>query len=217
VSKSFFLTQRERASRVGVLRFPKKETQDGDSDSLSNSSFFWKADSRCEPGLPKKVPPPLTGILLALVFSQAGASDDLKRLSEYASAEISMKQRAILVNTLVNQNMAYMTDEALNGVSEAWVPPAKAWEIRAGDCEEFVMVKYEVLRQSGVPQTLMRFIFLDGHIVLGLEEQGKILILDNRRQKVMEIQGEKYLEAFRALRSPDVIMASRLERNIAAK
>lgn len=89
-----------------------------------------------------------------------------------------------MVNAFVNGAIAPVTDETLYGTPEYWTIPADA-----GDCEDLVLMKKNILQQKGLPPEVLRItVVLDehgeGHAVLSLVTTKGDFILDNRRNDI---------------------------------
>lgn len=83
------------------------------------------------------------------------------------------------VNTAVNTGIRPATDEELFGEPEVWTYPDKA-----GDCEDFVLLKQRKLVEKGWPVgalliTVVRQTNGDGHAVLTVTTDHGDLVLDN--------------------------------------
>lgn len=94
------------------------------------------------------------------------------------------------VNELVNRLLRYREDTALYETGEYWASPAETLSHRAGDCEDFAILKYALLRDLGVSDADMRIVVLRDeavrqfHAVLTVRHKGKWLVLDNRFSRV---------------------------------
>ncbi len=87
------------------------------------------------------------------------------------------------VNRLVNRR-PYRSDLANFHKSEHWASPLE-FLARSGDCEDFAIFKYALLRHLGLPAASLRIVLLKrqadglGHAVLAVYLDNKIYILDN--------------------------------------
>ena len=78
----------------------------------------------------------------------------------------------------------YKIDQELYGVSEFWATP-KEFMKRSGDCEDYAIAKFFVLRDLGLTNEEMRVVILMdnirriGHAVLAVYHADDILILDS--------------------------------------
>jgi len=96
--------------------------------------------------------------------------------------------RALLgwINRAVNLGVRPLSDWAQYGVEDYWSTPLETLNSGAGDCEDYAIVKYVALRESGIgPDDLRLVIVRDikdqtSHAVLAVRYEEKWLILDNR-------------------------------------
>lgn len=64
---------------------------------------------------------------------------------------------------------------------DRWQSPLTSLALGAGDCEDYALLKYKLLRDLGVPDARMRLVAFVGHAVLAVERLGGgWVILDNR-------------------------------------
>jgi len=94
------------------------------------------------------------------------------------------------VNYMVNRLLAYRDDIRLWQTGEYWASPVESLTRRAGDCEDYAILKYALLRDLGIADEDMRIVVLrdtaarQHHAVLSVRHNGKWLILDNRFSRV---------------------------------
>lgn len=94
------------------------------------------------------------------------------------------------INYMVNRVLAYRDDARVWNTGEYWASPVEALTKRAGDCEDYAILKYALLRDLGVKDADMRIVVLmdtaarQHHAVLSVRHDGKWLILDNRFSRV---------------------------------
>ena len=96
--------------------------------------------------------------------------------------------RALLgwINRAVNLGIRPMSDWVQYGVEDYWAAPLETLSNGAGDCEDYAIVKYVALRESGiVPDDLRLVIVRDikdqtNHAILAVRYEEKWMILDNR-------------------------------------
>ncbi len=87
------------------------------------------------------------------------------------------------VNSYFNR-WPYKIDQQLYGVSEFWASPREFMK-RSGDCEDYSIAKFFVLRDLGLTNEEMRVVILldrirgIGHAVLAVYQPKDILILDS--------------------------------------
>jgi len=90
------------------------------------------------------------------------------------------------INRAVNLSIKPASDWAQYGVADFWSAPLATLSVGAGDCEDYAIVKYVALRESGiVPDDLRLVIVYDikretDHAVVAVRLDQEWLILDNR-------------------------------------
>jgi len=100
------------------------------------------------------------------------------------------------VNAFVNMQITPISDQEQYSVQELWTIPTKA-----GDCEDYVLLKKRYLEGLGFPaEALLITVVLDengeGHAVLTVSTDQGDFVLDNRRNDVMRwsATGYKFLK-----------------------
>lgn len=73
--------------------------------------------------------------------------------------ELSMIDRAHAVTVWGNRWLRYEPDQARGAVDE-WASPLQSLVRRAGDCEDFAILKYGLLRAAGVPSDQVRLVYV---------------------------------------------------------
>ena len=112
-------------------------------------------------------------------------SPPLKAWAEViASAKgLPRKEQLHMVNKFFNR-WPYKLDPELYGVSEYWASPTEFMR-RSGDCEDYSIAKFFVLRELGFKSEELRIVILldrirnIGHAVLAYYSGAEILILDS--------------------------------------
>jgi predicted transglutaminase-like cysteine proteinase len=91
------------------------------------------------------------------------------------------------VSHAVNKAIRYTSDMTQHGVPDLWSAPLATLTTGLGDCEDYAIAKYAVLRAAGVAADDLRIVLLrdtasrEDHAVLAAREDGRWFILDNRR------------------------------------
>lgn len=104
----------------------------------------------------------------------------------FASTDVLVSK----VNLFVNSNLEYKSDEELFGKKEFWAGSKTTWELGAADCEDFAMAKFDMLKESGIPEDNMRLLFSrtregEKHIqLLVKKDNDSVYVLDNRTDKL---------------------------------
>jgi len=96
------------------------------------------------------------------------------------------------VNRFVNK-VRFVTDEKAWGVQDYWATPVEFLGRDKGDCEDFVITKYFMLRKSGISEEKLFFTYVkalrlnQAHMVLTYYATSKSipLVLDNLNFKVL--------------------------------
>jgi predicted transglutaminase-like cysteine proteinase len=94
------------------------------------------------------------------------------------------KDVVVAVNKAVNA-LRYRSDKDNWGESDHWDGPREL-AVRGGDCEDFAITKYMLLKRLGVnPKAMMMMVYYDkkvdqSHAVLAIHDGGNLRILDNR-------------------------------------
>jgi predicted transglutaminase-like cysteine proteinase len=109
------------------------------------------------------------------------------------------------VNRMVNAAIRYTSDFAQHGVADLWSAPVATFASGRGDCEDYAIAKYVLLRESGVAARDLRLLLVrdtsirQDHAVLAVREDGRWLILDNRWTAVPESSEVRHLMPLFAL------------------
>ncbi|WP_211238759.1 transglutaminase-like cysteine peptidase [Guyparkeria sp. SB14A] len=119
---------------------------------------------------------------------RAAVIDELEVLLDQISA-VEPRERAERVNAFFNRRIRYVEDDQLWGQSDYWASPVETIGHGAGDCEDFAIAKYLVLREAGIDNRQLRLIYVRArmggasraHMVLGYypDPESEPLILDS--------------------------------------
>jgi predicted transglutaminase-like cysteine proteinase len=99
----------------------------------------------------------------------------------------SGRVRIETANRLINGAIGYQSDLAQHGVIDLWSAPLASLATGRGDCEDFAIAKYVLLREAGVAEQDLRILLVrdrsvrEDHAVLAVREDNAWLVLDNRR------------------------------------
>jgi predicted transglutaminase-like cysteine proteinase len=103
------------------------------------------------------------------------------------------RARLGVANRAINLAIRPVSDLAQYGVDDRWAPPLQALARGAGDCEDYAIAKYAVLRAAGVGEDDLRLIVVrdvrlrEDHAVLAARSEGRWLVLDNRRMRMLAL------------------------------
>jgi predicted transglutaminase-like cysteine proteinase len=109
-----------------------------------------------------------------------------------AASAGDLRARVETVNIRINQAIRYVSDYQQFGVADRWSSPLEALASGMGDCEDYAIVKYGVLREAGVAETDLKVLLVrdlavrQDHAVLAVRIDGRWLVLDNRRAALLE-------------------------------
>jgi len=100
--------------------------------------------------------------------------------------KLTGRARLADVNRAINAAMTYTSDLAQHGVPDLWSAPLASLSSGQGDCEDYAIAKYVVLRAAGTPEDDLRVVLVRDrtvgqyHAVLAARQDGRWLVLDNR-------------------------------------
>lgn len=99
---------------------------------------------------------------------------------------VAGREKLDQANRLVNTAIRYTSDLAQHGVADLWSAPLATFASGRGDCEDYAIAKYVLLRESGIAVEDLRLLLVrdtsirQDHAVLAVRQDGDWLILDNR-------------------------------------
>jgi predicted transglutaminase-like cysteine proteinase len=102
------------------------------------------------------------------------------------------RTRIEIVNRAVNSAIRYTSDFAQHRAADVWTTPLATLAAGRGDCEDYAIAKYAILREAGVPVDDLRLLLVrdravgQDHAVLAVRDGGRWLILDNRHLMLVE-------------------------------
>ncbi len=115
------------------------------------------------------------------------------------------REKLDTANRLVNAAIRYTSDLAQHSVADLWSAPLATFASGRGDCEDYAIAKYVLLRESGIAAKDLRLLLVrdtsirQDHAVLAVREDGRWLILDNRWAVVPESSEVRHLMPLFAL------------------
>jgi predicted transglutaminase-like cysteine proteinase len=122
----------------------------------------------------------------------------------------SGRARIETANRLVNGALRYVSDQQHHGVADRWQAPLTALGAGRGDCEEYAIAKYMLLRASGLEEADLRLVLVRDtairadHAVLAARFEGRWLVLDNRKSAAVETDDLRHYIPLYALGSEGV-------------
>jgi predicted transglutaminase-like cysteine proteinase len=100
------------------------------------------------------------------------------------------RARIETANRLVNAAIRYRSDAGQHGVRDLWTAPLETLAGGAGDCEDYAIAKYVLLRLTGATEDDLRLLLVRDrgldHAVLAVRHAGRWLMLDNRHALLQE-------------------------------
>lgn len=109
-----------------------------------------------------------------------------------AANRFSGDKRVETINSKVNNAVRYVSDYAQHGVADLWSSPLATMASGQGDCEDYAILKYALLLEAGVDKADLRLLLVkdlavrQDHAVLAVRQNGRWLVLDNRRSAPFE-------------------------------
>lgn len=101
-------------------------------------------------------------------------------------------RRIAAANRVVNSVLSYREEDPLAADSDYWQTFMETIDRGAGDCEDYAIMKYHVLRAMGVRPEAMTLLVLKNastgqyHAVLAVSLDGRNLILDSLTDRILE-------------------------------
>lgn len=125
----------------------------------------------------------------AIVDCSAGSACERKSAAFAAIIDVvrdkAFSDKLSFVNSSINRMIAYKKDSAVYGKFDYWAKPSEILERRAGDCEDFAILKMTALLRAGIPAQSMSLVVLQDrrrnffHAVLSVSTGSGTFILDN--------------------------------------
>lgn len=108
----------------------------------------------------------------------------------YSLKDLSDQEKVEAVNQIVNETIVYERDGSLYGKNDYWATPMETIVSGFGDCEDYAILKYHVLKELGVSVDKIKVMYVNarstaggvyGHMVMAYydDESNDPLILNN--------------------------------------
>ena len=96
---------------------------------------------------------------------------------------LALRDRVALVNQFVLREIRYQPDPEHRFGTDDWKTPARAISLGRGDCEDFAVAQYFLLRAMGTPTRFLRLVRTDepgplDHIALAVSFADRIVVMD---------------------------------------
>ncbi|TPK58018.1 transglutaminase [Mesorhizobium sp. B2-4-19] len=125
----------------------------------------------------------------AIVDCSTGTACDGKNSIFTAIVNAARDKRFVdklsFINSSINHAIAYKKDSVVYGKLDYWAKPSETLERRAGDCEDFAILKMAALLRAGIPAQSMSLVVLQDrkrgffHAVLSVSTGSGVFILDS--------------------------------------
>jgi predicted transglutaminase-like cysteine proteinase len=108
------------------------------------------------------------------------------------------RARLGIVNRAVNLAIRPVSDERQSGVDDDWAAASRTMRTGAGDCEDYAIVKFLVLRELGFADADLRLAVVrdemrqSDHAVVAARLGGEWLVLDNRGFTLVPLGETRY-------------------------
>lgn len=119
----------------------------------------------------------------------AGASSVAQLISR--NRMVSREEQVAAVNVWVNHNLSYVADRTSHGQSDRWLSVSQSLTSGRGDCEDFAIAKYQILRELGFEEQDIYMVVgreisvrLD-HAIVAVRMNDGFLIMDNVTDRVL--------------------------------
>lgn len=131
----------------------------------------------------------------AIVDCKAGSPCDRKNAAFGEIIDIAsrkaFREKLSFINSSINRLIAYKSDMAVYGVMDHWATPSEVLEHRAGDCEDYAILKMAALLRAGIPAQSMSLVVLQDrrrkffHAVVSVSTGSGNFILDSLSNLVL--------------------------------
>ncbi len=109
------------------------------------------------------------------------------------------------INRAVNMSIRPASDWSQYGYADFWASPLQTLASGAGDCEDYAIVKYAVLRELGVASEDLRLVIVQDeqrqtdHAIVAVRLEQRWLVLDNRTMVIRDAEDLQHYRPIIAL------------------
>ncbi len=101
--------------------------------------------------------------------------------------------QVFMVNNMVNKNFHYVRDSRQFQTTDYWQTPEEMKQNMAGDCEDFALLKYQILQERGVSEDRLSLAYGklngEGHLItLYKDNEGHEHVLDNAASDIKTVE-----------------------------
>jgi len=103
---------------------------------------------------------------------------------------LPLRDRLARANSFVNNAIRFRSDISATGQRDSWITPTELFRTGRGDCEDFALAKYWLLRAAGVPEEDMYIMVVSDliaradHAYLAVRVGNGFVLLDSRSDAV---------------------------------
>ena len=107
------------------------------------------------------------------------------------AGNLGFSQKLAYINRQINNLISYESDRSIYGKEDYWALPQESLQTSRGDCEDYVILKFALLKKLGVPARSMSMVVLKDtarnlyHAVLAVSTNKGRFILDNVHNNVL--------------------------------
>lgn len=114
-----------------------------------------------------------------------------------------------MVNNMVNKNYKYVRDSRQFQATDYWQTPEEMKQNMAGDCEDFALLKYQILQERGVSEDRLSLAYGklngEGHLItLYKDNEGHEHVLDNAASDIQTVEERDDLRVLVRFKMEDV-------------
>ncbi len=127
-------------------------------------------------------------------------SPEVRLLSAILEASREREGRARIghINRAVNLAIRPISDSKRYGVVDQWSAPIETLQAGGGDCEDYAILKFLILREAGLPESHLKLLIVRQpgsstvHAVLAARIDDDWLLLDNRGFALVALADSRY-------------------------
>jgi predicted transglutaminase-like cysteine proteinase len=127
-----------------------------------------------------------------------------------AAREHHGRARVGHINRAINLSIRPISDARRFGVSDHWATPIETLNSGGGDCEDYAILKFLVLREAGLDHADLKLLIVrrpissSVHAVLAVRIEGDWLILDNLGFALVRLEDSRYRVLAQLIADPAV-------------
>ena len=185
------------------------------AQAIADLGYSTRASAGLKAEYAKKFGPQVS----ARIAAWASIAGELKAAGYSAKLEMAKgREHDVLedVNDAINRRIRGIEDRTHWGVEDYWATPAESFSSAGGDCEDYSIAKYFLLKELGVPIERLRITYVrvlrnrgSAHMVLAYyaKPDAEPLILDNLDGSVRKASQRSDLEPVYGFNDDELQMA----------